>query len=127
MAATESTSGRTTRGTSPQLSIGRPGSNTGDGIEFEENDVGHLTAIVDRSTTDGNTQDGVEFDENSAGNLTATVSRGSASSNGSAGVRADQQVSAGDVGTLDLIAMTLLDNTDGPFVANAGVAVTQTP
>jgi hypothetical protein len=100
------------------------GGNTGDGIELEENSTGNLTATVDRSTTDGNTEDGVELDENGAGNLTGTVRRGS-SSNNSVGVRADQQVSAGDVGTLNLIAMTLGGNTTAPVVSNADVTVTQ--
>jgi hypothetical protein len=86
-----------------------------------------LTASVDRSTTDGNGQDGVDFDENGVGNLAGAASRGSASNNTSAGVRADQQVSAGDLGTLSLIAMALANNPDGNVVANAGVVVTQTP
>jgi hypothetical protein len=100
--------------------------NAADGIEFEENSTGNLTASVDRSTTDGNTEDGIEFDENGAGNLTGAASRGSSSSN-NVGVRADQQVSGGDVGSLNLSAMTLNANTVAPYVANAGVTVTQTP
>ena len=42
----------------------------------------------------------------------------------SAGIRADQQVSAGDVGTLEVIATTL-GGAAGDIVANAGVTVTR--
>src|SRR6185436_10916582 len=101
--------------------------NQADGVNVREDAAGNLEATIDRATAGANTGDGVELEENAAGNLTGTVSRGSASTNASVGVRADQQVSAGDLGTLDLIAMALADNPDGNVVANAGVTVTQTP
>ncbi len=79
-----------------------------------------------RPTTDGNTGQGIDFDENSTGDLTAPVSRGSSSSNGGAGVRADQQLPG--IGSLNLTTMALTGNTGGAVVvANAGVTVTQTP
>ncbi|MFN0155811.1 MAG: hypothetical protein ACKVUT_15665 [Gaiella sp.] len=96
------------------------------GIAIREDDLGSLAATVERSTTDGNTGHGVDCDENADGTLTATVRNGSSSTNGGAGVRADQQA-PGATGTLALTAMTLDGNTGGPYLANAGVTVTQTP
>lgn len=79
-----------------------------------------------RPTADGNTGQGIDFDENSTGDLTAPVSRGSSSNNGGAGVRADQQLPG--IGSLNLTTMALTGNTGGAVVvANAGVTVTQTP
>jgi hypothetical protein len=98
------------------------------GIAVREDDDGSLSANIDRSTADGNTSHGIDFDENSTGDLTATVRKSSSSNNsgaGSAGVRADQQLPG--EGTLNLIATTLIGNTGGPIVSNAGVTVTQTP
>jgi hypothetical protein len=100
--------------------------NQTDGINVREDAAGNLTATVERSTTGGNAGDGTHFDERSTGNLTATASRGNSSNNTLAGVRADQQLSAGDVGTLNLVAMTLDGNGGGRVIAN-GVTVTQTP
>ncbi len=97
-----------------------------DGINFREDAAGNLAASVSHSTADDNSEDGIHFDENAAGNLTSTAGHGSASGNAEVGVLGDQ-AGAADVGTLDVLFMSLVGNGVDDVAVAGNVTLTQTP
>ena len=68
----------------------------------------------------GNGAEGIDFDENGTGNLTAAVANSSASNNTARGVRADAQVSGADVLSSSSLTLTNATLANNDYIPSSG-------